>query len=102
MLSFPGYQILEEIHEGINTIVCRGRKEGQEQTLILKILKSEYPTPTEIAKFRHQYEITKSLTIPGVVKPLSLENWQKGLALIMEDVGNFSLKQLLDSQKINL
>ncbi|MCT7980085.1 SpoIIE family protein phosphatase [Laspinema olomoucense] len=102
MLSFPGYEILEEIHESNHTIVCRGRKEGQVQTGILKFLKTEYPTPTELAKFRHQYEIVKPLNIPGIVKPLHLESWGRGLVLTMEDAGPLSAEQLLSTQTINL
>jgi predicted ATPase/serine phosphatase RsbU (regulator of sigma subunit) len=102
MLSFAGYEILEEIHESNQTIVCRGRQEGQIQTAILKFLKTEYPTPTEIAKFRHQYEIVKPLDIPGIVKPFSLESWGRGLVLIMEDAGPVSLKQLLSTQNLDL
>ena len=102
MLSFAGYEILEELHESNQTIVCRGRKEGQEQTEILKFLKTEYPTPTEIAKFRHQYEIVKPLDIPGIVKPLSLKTWGRGLVLTMEDAGPLSVEQLLSTQTIDL
>ncbi|MCT7996396.1 SpoIIE family protein phosphatase [Laspinema olomoucense] len=102
MLSFPGYEILEEIHESNHTIVCRGRKEGQIQTEIIKFLKTEYPTPTELAKFRHQYEIVKPLDIPGIVKPLHLENWGRGLVLTMEDAGPLSAEQLLSTQTLDL
>ncbi|AFY82192.1 AAA family ATPase [Oscillatoria acuminata] len=102
MLFFTGYEILEELHERTQTIVCRGRKEGQMQTEILKFLKTEYPTPTEIAKFRHQYEVVKSVDIPGIVKPLSLKSWGRGLVFIMEDAGPLSVEQLLFTQNINL
>ncbi len=102
MLSFAGYEILEEIHESNHTIVCRGRKEGQIQTEILKFLKTEYPTPTEIAKFRHQYEIVKPLDIPGIIKPLHLETWGRGLVLTMEDAGPLSAEKLLSTQTLDL
>ncbi len=102
MLSYPGYKILEEIHESHSTVVCRGRKKGQSQTEILKFLKTEYPTPTEIAKFRHQYEIIKPLTIPGIVKPLNLESWGRGLVLTMEDAGPLTVEQLLSNQTFDL
>ncbi|MCT7957791.1 AAA family ATPase [Laspinema palackyanum] len=102
MLFFTGYEILEEIHESSHTIVCRGRKEGQVQTEILKFLKTEYPTPTEIAKFRHQYDVVNSVDIPGIVKPLSLESWSRGLVFIMEDAGPLTVAQLLSTQILDL
>lgn len=102
MLSFAGYEILEEIHESNQTIVCRGRKEGQIQTEILKFLKTEYPSPTEIAKFRHQYEVVKSLDIQGIVKPLRLESWGRGLVFMMEDAGPLSVEKLLSTQTLDL
>ncbi|MGB3206337.1 MAG: hypothetical protein WBB28_15220 [Crinalium sp.] len=42
--------------------------------VIIKI-KPEYPTVEQLVDFRNQYTITKNLDIPGIIKPISLENW---------------------------
>jgi hypothetical protein len=44
-----------------------------------------------VVQFRNQYTIAKNRDLPGVVKPLSLENYDRGLAIFMEDNGCISL-----------
>jgi predicted ATPase/signal transduction histidine kinase/tRNA A-37 threonylcarbamoyl transferase component Bud32 len=96
-----GYRITEQIYSGSKTIVYRGIREQDQKSVIIKLIRNEYPTFVEIAQFRNQYTITKNLDIPGIVKPLSLENYHNGYALVMEDIGGVSLKdwQLGDKGK---
>ncbi|MDZ8051206.1 MAG: AAA family ATPase [Aulosira sp. ZfuVER01] len=90
--NIAGYRITEKIYSGSKTIVYRGIREQDQKPVIIKLMRSEYPTFTEIAQFRNQYNITKNLEIPGIVKPLSLENYRNSYALVMEDYGGVSLK----------
>ncbi|MFN6566278.1 AAA family ATPase [Dendronalium sp. ChiSLP03b] len=87
-----GYQITEQIYSGSKTLVYRGIREKDQQSVILKLMRNEYPTFVEIAQFRNQYTITKNLEIPGIVQPHSLENHRNGYILVMEDFGGISLK----------
>ncbi|MBE9208117.1 AAA family ATPase [Nostoc sp. LEGE 06077] len=88
-----GYQITEQIYSGSKTLVYRGFREQDHKAVILKLMRNEYPTFTEIAQFRNQYTITQNLEITGIVKPYSLENYRNGYILIMEDFGGISLKE---------
>jgi predicted ATPase/signal transduction histidine kinase len=99
MLTVPGYQITEEIQFGVHTVVYRGYRETERKPVILKILKSQFPTLEEIARLRQEYEITRNLDIEGIVRPYSLENCQNGLALILEDFGGQSVSQFLGERK---
>nr|WP_225895711.1 ATP-binding sensor histidine kinase [Dendronalium phyllosphericum] len=87
-----GYQITEQIYSSSKTLVYRGIREKDQQSVILKLIRSEYPTFVEIAQFRNQYTISKNLNISGIVKPHSLENHRNGYILVMEDFGGISLK----------
>jgi predicted ATPase/signal transduction histidine kinase len=89
----PGYKILEEIYDGSRTVVYRGRRERDDKAVIIKILKNEYPTFNELLQFRNQYTIAHYLNLPGIIKPLSLERYGNGYALIMEDIGAISLAE---------
>ncbi|MBD2250896.1 trifunctional serine/threonine-protein kinase/ATP-binding protein/sensor histidine kinase [Nostoc parmelioides] len=91
---FPlsGYRITEQLYFGSKTIVYRGLRKQDQKPVVIKLMRSEYPTFQEIAQFRNQYTITKNLDIPGIVKPLSLENYRNSYALVMEDFGGLSLK----------
>lgn len=88
----PGYRITEQIYSGSKTLVYRCIKEQDQKSVIIKLMRNEYPTFVEIAQFRNQYTITKNLDIPGIVKPYSLENYRNGYALVMEDFGGISLQ----------
>ncbi len=86
-----GYRITEKIYSGSKTLVYRAIKEQDRQSVILKLMATEYPTFSEITQFRNQYTITKNLDLPGIVKPLSIENYRNGYVLVMEDFGGISL-----------
>ncbi|MBE9005117.1 AAA family ATPase [Fortiea sp. LEGE XX443] len=92
VFSLAGYQILEQIYCGSKTLVYRGIREQDQKPVVIKLMRNEYPTFSEIAQFRNQYTITKNLNLPGIVQPLCLENYRNGYALIMEDFGGISLK----------
>lgn len=68
LYSFPGYRITEQIYSGSKTLVYRGIREEDQKSVVLKLIRNEYPTFAEIAQFRNQYIITKNLYIPGIVK----------------------------------
>ncbi|MEH1834977.1 MAG: AAA family ATPase [Nostoc sp.] len=101
LYAFPGYRIIEQIYLGSKTLVFRGIREQDQKSVILKLMRNEYPTFAEIAQFRNQYIITKNLDLPGIVKTYSLENYRNSYVLVMEDFGGISLQdwRLEDKQK---
>ncbi len=98
LLTIPGYHIIEEIYNGSRTQVYRGVTESN-QKVIIKLLKTEYPTFSELVQFRNQYTITKNLDLPGIVKPIALLNYRNAFALVMEDVGGVSLAEYTANAK---
>ncbi len=102
--NIAGYRITETIYSGSKTLVYRGIREQDRKSVVIKLMRNEYPTFTEIAQFRNQYNITKNLDLPGIVKPLSLENYRNSYALVMEDFGGISLQdwQLSNKNPISL
>ncbi|MBV6623337.1 MAG: AAA family ATPase [Rivularia sp. (in: Bacteria)] len=98
----PGYDITEVIYEGINTIIYRGTSHLNQEKVILKILKEDYPTLDAITRLKHEHKITENLDLEGVVKILRLETEQNRLVLVLEDFGGQSLKQVLSNQKLDL
>ncbi|MBD2440396.1 ATP-binding sensor histidine kinase [Nostoc sp. FACHB-110] len=100
VFSLIGYQILEQIYYGSKTLVYRGIREQDQMPVVIKLIRNEYPTFSEIAQFRNQYTITKNLNVPGIIQPLCLENHRNGYALIMEDFGGISLKEWVRHRKI--
>jgi len=95
MVTIPGYHILELIYKGSKTLVYRGICQTEQQSVIIKVLNKEYPTFSELVRFRNQYTITKNLNLPGIVQPKALVNYRNGFALVMEDFGGVSLLEYL-------
>jgi len=96
MINLPNYKIIEEIHESDRSLVYRARHLSDNQPVILKILKQAYPPPERIAQFQREYELTKSLDIPGAVKAYRIvETNDRYWAMVVEDFGGKSLKQVL-------
>ena len=96
LFPLTGYHFTEQIYSGNKTIVCRGIREQDQKSVIIKLMRNEYPTFHEIAQFRNQYTISKNLNLPGIVKPYGLETYRNGYALILEDFGGISLKDAFD------
>jgi diguanylate cyclase (GGDEF)-like protein/PAS domain S-box-containing protein len=92
MLTLPHYKIHTQIYESANSIVYRGIRKIDNQAVILKILKQDYPTPEELTRYQQEYDITKSLNIEGVIKTYSLEKYQNTLIIVLEDFGAKALK----------
>ena len=90
-LALPGYRDFQQLYDGSRTAVYRGVRVSDTLPVVIKLLKTEYPTLAELMLFRNQYAIAKSLDLPGIVKPIALENYGNGLALVMEDTGSISL-----------
>jgi len=91
LTKLSGYQIVEELYRGPRTLVYRGMRIGDQQPVVIKILRNEYPNFNEIIQFRNQYTIAKNLDFSHIVKPLALEVYHNSYALVMEDFGGISL-----------
>ncbi|HEY9674519.1 MAG TPA: AAA family ATPase [Waterburya sp.] len=98
MMTIPGYQILTQIYESANSVVCRGIREQDDKAVILKFLKEDYPTPNELTRYKLEYEITRNLNLEGIVKAYGLEPYQRSLTIIFEDFGASSLKELMNNR----
>ncbi|MBU7584621.1 MAG: AAA family ATPase [Nostoc sp. TH1S01] len=100
VVNLPGYHVTEELYNGSRTLVYRGYREADSLPVVIKLLKNPYPGFNELLSFRNQYTITKNLRSSLIVQTYSLETYQNGYALIMEDFGGISLKQWgVESQK---
>ncbi|MEG4226995.1 AAA family ATPase [Microcoleus sp. N9_B2] len=91
--QIPHYQIVETVYSGSRTVVYRALRTKDRLPVVIKLLKNEYPSFSELVQFRNQYTISKNLHQPGIIQTYSLEPYQNGYALVMEDFGGISLKE---------
>ena len=106
----PGYVLTEQLYDGEHTAVYRAARcadaskndpsSAAGQPVVIKVLQQEYPSFSDLVQLRNQYSLTCSLSVPGVVRPIALEPWQNGYALVMEDFGGVSLRQYMQGQPL--
>ncbi|NEQ67951.1 MAG: serine/threonine-protein kinase PknK [Symploca sp. SIO2D2] len=102
MNNLKDYQIITQIYESSNSRVYQATYTPDNQPVIIKLLKQDYPTPTELTRYKQEYEITRSLTIDGVIQTYDLQQYQNTLAMILEDFGGKSLNLIINERRITL
>ncbi len=102
MLNTLGYKITKQIYDSPNSIVHRAVRNEDQQPVIIKQLKADYPTPAELARYRHEFEILSHLKLPGVVQVYDWEPYQKTLLLIIEDFSGDSLTFITKQNPLSL
>lgn len=100
--TIADYRLVEHLYESENSIVYRGQRQAEPHQVILKVLKEDYPTASELTRYRQEYEITRSLELEGVIKVFGIESYQRTLAIILEDVEGQSLKACFQGNAIPL
>jgi PAS domain S-box-containing protein len=94
-----GYTIVEQLYLGSRTAIYRAIQTAQQRPVVIKVLPKDYPSFSELVQFRNQYAIATNLSIPGIVRPLSLEPFGNSYVLVMEDWGGIALSQFLEQQR---
>ncbi|MEY3867096.1 MAG: hypothetical protein RLZZ338_987 [Cyanobacteriota bacterium] len=94
MLKIEGYQILTQIYESVNSVIYQGIQQQNNQAVILKTLKHDYPTPQEFRRYKQEYQILCQFNIPGIIKAVSYQEFPRAFVIIFEDFGGKSLKVL--------
>jgi len=97
--TLTGYQILDRIYSGTRTLVYRAFRIDDKQPVAIKVLRSQYPSFSELVQFRNQYTIAKNLNLPGIIETYSLETYHNSYALVMEDFGGISLKEWTEERE---
>ncbi|MGQ4646226.1 AAA family ATPase [Lyngbya aestuarii] len=93
MIALSGIAIQGKIYESSASLVYRGIRVQDERSLVVKMLKQDYPSPQELTRYKQEYEITSSLNLEGVVKAYSQQDYQRTLVIFLEDFGGESLEQ---------
>jgi predicted ATPase/signal transduction histidine kinase/DNA-binding response OmpR family regulator len=102
MFKLSGYETAEQIYESQNSLIWRGHRISDHLPVILKRLRNDYPPPEQAARFRREYEITRSLDVSGVITAYDLVPHQNSLVIVVEDFGGKSLADLLPSRAFHL
>jgi serine/threonine protein kinase len=99
-MKIPGYDILAQIDVKTDYLLYRVRNISSGEISILKALRTRSPSTSELARFKHEYEIIKSANIDGVGKILAVmeiddDAMQTHPALVEEEFTGLSLSRLI-------
>ncbi len=92
----------EFLYEGQQSLIYRGCLDSSQIRYIIKLLKTEYPSPQVMVRFRQEYELLCQAQGPGVVKVEKFDNLQNHWAIVMEDFGGNALNQLVQDGSLPL
>ncbi len=102
MITLSGYQLLHKLYESDQSLIYRGYRQSDRQPMIFKILKQEYPSPTELTRYQQEYEITRRLEVDSAIHTYGLEKYKNTLIILLEDFGGESLSHLIKHRSFSL
>ncbi|AFZ04560.1 AAA family ATPase [Calothrix sp. PCC 6303] len=102
MRAIAEYHISQKIYESDNSLVYRANLKRDNQPIILKILKENYPTPSELTRYKQEYEIIRHLNVDSIIKAYDLQRYENSLVMFLEDFGGKSLKLLMSERRFSI
>jgi predicted ATPase/tRNA A-37 threonylcarbamoyl transferase component Bud32 len=97
MKTIQDYEILEKIEETTGSLIYRGRKSDGNETVILKVLKTQLPSPSEIARFKQEYDIIKNLNSDDIIKTLDILYHESTFLIVLEDFNGVSISRIIEN-----
>lgn len=102
MLTVPGFAIVNKLSQSDGLVVYQAVRSAPApsggavagQKVLLKLPQAAQPAPRLLAALQHEFNLLRSLDLPGVVKAHSLEPLGSSLVLVLEDFGGASLRAL--------
>ncbi len=102
MIQIPGFVIFSEVARNEQYVIFQGIREIDQKPVLIKTLSNPHPPLEDLANLKNEYEITKEIDTPQVLKTLDFDKFQNHLYLVYEDAGYESLLKLLKSRSLSL
>lgn len=102
MAFIPGFRLVERLYESDNSMIVKATRESDGMPVVLKILKNDFPSIEELARYRREYEVTSAVEAPGVVRGHDLRRHEKTLFMVLEDFGGKSIAELLRDRSLEI
>lgn len=96
------YKIIEQLHVGSRFAIYRGLQGGQDEHVVLKMLKDPYPSAKDISRLRTEFCLLQDIHHPNIVRVPALETYENRLALVREDIEGESLSTYAKNKPLGL
>ncbi|MGA9119264.1 MAG: SpoIIE family protein phosphatase [Bacteroidota bacterium] len=100
--ELPGYDVREELTHGAASLILRAVRTADGVPVIVKTPLPGKGSLKESVRLYHEYELLRSIGLPGVVRAHGLVKMRGEPALILEDFGGTSLEVHLRSHRLDL
>ena len=94
MIQIDNYKIISVIHEHSRATILKAIRITDSLPVILKVLNDERASLDELAMFKHEYEVLRSIDLEGIIKVYDLIRQKNHLILVLEDFNGKSLNYI--------
>lgn len=102
MLTLPGYSKFEQIHDQPHVLVFRALRESTGESVLIKLLRAEYPSAEELARYENEFNLLKRDLGEGVPKAIEMIQVDKTRVMVIEDIGGKSLQLEMGERKLTV
>lgn len=96
MNRIKDYHLAEKLGETAGSLVYRAQGPDGVSPVILKMLKSRFPTSADIARLKHEYDIIRQIDCINIIQTHDLFSHENGLVLVLEDINGISVNRYLN------
>ncbi len=90
----PGYRITHTLYESEHSLIYRGWRNDDHQSVILKQFEPLTRLPEELARFKREYDVTRGLHSTRLIQAYDLVCHDERWIIVLEDIGGESLRAL--------
>jgi predicted ATPase/signal transduction histidine kinase len=102
MMTVPGYRVTNPLYESAVSRLYRGTRLSDGLPVVLKALHEDARTPERRARFNQEYQLTRKLSLHGVIAAYALHDHLGSQVMVLEDFGGESLNRLGVAGKLPL
>ncbi|MDY6932740.1 MAG: PAS domain S-box protein [Spirochaetota bacterium] len=92
-IILSGYTIKEVVSKGYYSILYRGIRDSDGISVLIRVYVTYDVTPMQIAHFIQEFSNRQNLKSDCIVKAFSVENFNDGIAIILEDFQGIPIKE---------
>jgi serine/threonine protein kinase len=98
-MTEPSEFVLEQLREGADFTVYRGRQRGNPTPVLVVAPAAERPSAQSLRRLEHEYLLAAELHAAWAAKPLALTRHEGQTVLILKDPGGEPLDRVLERSK---
>jgi hypothetical protein len=95
-MTAPSEFVLEQLREGADFTVYRGRQRASPTPVLAVALAAERPSPQSLRRLEHENKLAAELDAAWAAKPLALTRHEGKTVLILKDPGGEPLDLVLE------